>query len=138
MNSGAQQGAAFYCLNTEDGDPSDALLARFAGHRPVTLKMSSCNESAQGVTARGFTGLGLVIRISSITLEGFDRATAEGGYFEAGLSSSGNVYELERRSDGWHVISDRMMWISAAPRPSGLGAFTELRSLCSTEPWRTC
>jgi hypothetical protein len=32
--------------------------------------------------------------------------------FEAGLSSSGNVYVLERRSGGWRVVGDTMRWIS--------------------------
>jgi hypothetical protein len=36
-----------------------------------------------------------------------------GGYFEAGLSASGNTYTLGRQRDGsWLVTSDQMQWIS--------------------------
>jgi hypothetical protein len=111
--SGAQQNAKFYCLSVEgDADPSAELLDRSAGHRPPVLAASSCSPSPQGVTTRGVTGTGLIFRISSIVLDRPDHATADGGYFEAGLSASGNTYELELQSDGWHVVSNQMNWIS--------------------------
>ena len=35
-----------------------------------------------------------------------------GGYYEGGLSASGNVYRLKRVDGGWKVIEDGMEWIS--------------------------
>jgi len=111
--SGAQQSAKFYCLSIEgDADPSAELLDRFTDHRPPVLAASSCSASPRGVTTRGVTGTGLMFNISSIVLDRPDHATANGGYFEAGLSASGNTYELELQSDGWHVVSNQMNWIS--------------------------
>ena len=41
-----------------------------------------------------------------------DHATVNGGYFEAGLSASGNVYTVERLKGVWTVVKDEMTWIS--------------------------
>jgi hypothetical protein len=54
---------------------------------------------------------GLVFRTEEVQIDGA-QATASGGYFEAGLSASGNIYTVERQRDGsWLMTSDKMQWI---------------------------
>ena len=56
-----------------------------------------------------------MFRTERVEIEG-DKATVTGGYYEAGLSASGNVYSVERQRDGsWRVTEDQMPWISREP-----------------------
>ncbi len=55
---------------------------------------------------------GLIFRVDSIRRTGPDTAVLEGGYFETGLSASGNVYELAKEGRRWVVKKDTMKWIS--------------------------
>jgi hypothetical protein len=41
-----------------------------------------------------------------------DEAVVEGGYYEAGLSSSGNTYHLKMVSGVWRVVQNQLNWIS--------------------------
>src|SRR5215813_7032364 len=41
----------------------------------------------------------------------------DGGYYEAGLSASGNTYIVTKQKGKWVVSSDRMNWIAYRPRP---------------------
>lgn len=114
--SGQQKAAKVYCLEIEGKlDPSPELLRRFAGNQPPVKKASLC--SFKGGTGRGGvedeTGAkGLIFRIDTIQHASADTATVEGGYFEAGLSASGNIYELVKEGDLWIVKQDTMKWIS--------------------------
>lgn len=99
--SGAQQKAAAYFLSIRDADPAPEFLARFAGHVPP-VKAGS-----------GFAiGKGLRFRVETIEWLTDDKVKVSGGYYEAGLSSSGNDYVVERDGDGWKVTDDTMNWIS--------------------------
>jgi hypothetical protein len=37
---------------------------------------------------------------------------AVGGYYEANLSASGNVYRLKKINGKWVVVADEMKWIA--------------------------
>lgn len=109
-NASALQGAAqVYCLRLEgDADPGEALLRRFANHRPPVVKASACRlDPDTGVTELATGRRGLVFRIDSIRRTG-DEAVVEGGYAEAGLSASGNRYVVRRVAGRWRVVEDAM------------------------------
>lgn len=115
--SGRQQSAKVYCLQVEGkSDPSDKLLARFQGHSPPVKKQSRCKaDMGKGVYDLDTGEPGLIFRVDSIERTGPDSATVRGGYYEAGLSSSGNVYTVARENGRWTVTADKMLWISSVP-----------------------
>ncbi len=55
---------------------------------------------------------GLIFSVDNIVVTGADTAEASGGYYEGGLSSSGNTYYLKRKNGKWFVEKDTMHWIS--------------------------
>lgn len=114
--SGQQRSVQVYCLQLEGKkDPSPALLRRFEGNTPRVKPASLCSfqerESRRGVQDE--TGASaLIFRIDALQRTGADAAEVLGGYFEAGLSSSGNSYELARVDGHWVVTKDVLRWIS--------------------------
>jgi hypothetical protein len=110
--SGAQQSAGVCCLDLRGADPPPEFLARFHDvHTPVR-KASDCDQSSKGVFEKGTNRRGLVFRVETVRWSGGDAASAQGGYYEAGLSASGNTYTLERKAGRWTVVKDEMNWIS--------------------------
>ncbi len=116
--SGTQQTAQFYCLSlgeySKDIDPDDGLMQRFQGHKPAVKKVSQCICSPEvGVKDKeiGQSG-GLVFRVTSIRWISNTEVEVEGGYYEGGLSASGNVYQVVRKGNQWVVTDDKMRWIS--------------------------
>jgi hypothetical protein len=99
--SAVQQKAAAYFLEIRKEDPSAELLARFAGNEPPVLAGSKFE-----------IGKGLQFRVTSIEWQDDDTVKVTGGYSEASLSASGNVYTLEPDDDSWEVTDDEMEWIS--------------------------
>lgn len=114
--SGLQKNAKVFCLQIEGNrDPSPELLRRFDGNDPRVKKASLCTFKpghARGGVVDDTGSPGLIFRVDAIQHSGDDSAIVEGGYFEAGLSSSGNVYELVREGNQWIVKKDTMKWIS--------------------------
>jgi hypothetical protein len=112
--SGMHQHAKVYCLHFEQGaDPPASFLARFASLKTPVRAGSACSEDARsGVVEVATKAPGLAFRIDSVQWTDKDHATVQGGYYEAGLSASGNVYTLERKSGAWVVTGDQMVWIS--------------------------
>lgn len=114
--SGLQGAARAFCLQIEgEADPSPELLRRFEGNEPRVKKASLCStgHGPRGGRVQDELGApGLIFRVDSIQRTGPDSAVVEGGYYEAGLSASGNLYELARESGRWVVKKDTMRWIS--------------------------
>ena len=116
--SGQQQAAKVYCLELAvDGkraDPDDAFLKRFAGNKPPVKKGSECGMSAeQGVVIDKETGAsGLIFNTGDIQWVSDTEVEVSGGYYEASLSASGNVYSLKKVNGIWTVIKEKMTWIS--------------------------
>ena len=126
--SGVQQKAKVYFLavgrneDWDDGsdgfmaldgaDPSDEFLKRFADHKPVVKKKS------QGVVHLGEfkdkkTGeKGLVFGLGTIKWVSDTEVEITGGYYEAGLSASGNTYFLKKEKGKWTVTKEVRHWIS--------------------------
>lgn len=114
--SGLQKNAKVFCLQIEGNrDPSPELLRRFDGNEPRVKQASLCTFEpghARGGVVDETGASGLIFRVDTIRHPGENEVIVEGGYFEAGLSSSGNVYELVREGNRWIVKKDTMTWIS--------------------------
>jgi len=114
--SGQQKTAKVFCLQIEENqDPSPELLRRFEGNEPRVKKASLCTSKpghARGGVVDETGAPGLIFRVDTIQHPDENTAVVEGGYFEAGLSASGNVYELAREGNQWIVKKDTMRWIS--------------------------
>jgi hypothetical protein len=120
--SGGQLRVPFVCLEIDQRDhprdPSPFIMAAMRKSPVRVVPGSACESSARGVFLKAdrAAGEGLVFRTEDVEIAG-DQAKVTGGYFEAGLSASGNVYSLERQPGGsWLVTHDEMQWISGAPR----------------------
>jgi hypothetical protein len=113
--SGQGAHAGVFCLEIENSqDPTPGFLARLKKNvrTPIT-PASGCTTTAQkGVVDNKTHARGLAFRIDSIAFKDARHATVNGGYYEAGLSASGNVYTVEKKASGWVVVKDEMMWIS--------------------------
>lgn len=109
--SGGQQSVAAYCLEFENGDPSENFLNRFAGEQPRIVVRSDCEAGVDGTFLAGTRQPAIVHRVDKIECSDAI-CTATGGYYEGGESASGNSYRLERQNGRWVVIEDRMNWIS--------------------------
>ncbi len=112
--SGQQKGAGVYCLQVEgQTDPTPGFLARMKDLKKRIVAVSDCSASAEhGVVDKKTHAQGLIFRIESVSFKDARNATVNGGYYEAGLSASGNIYTLERKASAWVVTKDQMMWIS--------------------------
>ena len=112
--SGGQRNVEYFFLSLDGrADPPPELLARFKDQKPIVLPLSMATASpAPGVKHKDLGGRGLIFRITSIAWLDQDTAEVEGGYYEAGLSASGNTYRVKRANGAWKVIDDRMNWIS--------------------------
>ncbi|MFO0726111.1 MAG: hypothetical protein U1E65_20175 [Myxococcota bacterium] len=106
--------AEVYCLEIEDKkDPSAGFLTRFSQNTPPAVMSSDCDrDPAHGVHSRSLGKKGLVFNIEAIRKQGPDSAEVDAGYYEAGLSASGETLTLERQNGVWVVTADRRRWIS--------------------------
>ena len=110
--SGQQQNAKAYFLSVgKDKDPSDDFMARFKDHKPPVKKRSQATGQFEVIDKK--TGeRGLIFIASTINQLDDDKVLVDGGYYEAGLSASGNTYTVERKNHKWVVTKDQMRWIS--------------------------
>jgi hypothetical protein len=110
--SAKQQRAKVYFLSIgDDKDPRDAFMARFDKHKPPVKKLSQATGNF-GVVDKKTGERGLIFSVTTIEPVDEDKVMVEGGYYEDGLSSSGNVYTVERKNHKWVVTKDQMLWIS--------------------------
>jgi len=115
--SGQKTNAGVYCLSLslagqEPIDPSDELVASFTAHEPPVKKRSQCETSMRGVFDRQTSRQGLIFYIDHIERTNETEAVVGGGYYEGGLSGSGNAYLVVRRGYEWIVTGDQMLFIS--------------------------
>ena len=103
---------------TQSHDPDDAFMKRFAGDKPRVAKRSESIESPEGVKDKTTGETGLVFNVDDIRWLSDEEVQVSGGYFEAGLSASGNTYHLKKRKGKWAVESEQMRWISRTRRRS--------------------
>jgi len=112
--SGLQQKADVYflSLSEKDTDPGDEFLKRFVNHKPPVKKVSSSVGRLGGVRDKDTGGKGLIFRVGGIKWVNETEAEVNGGYYEGGLSASGNTYFLKKQDGKWVVTRDEMHWIS--------------------------
>ncbi|HYX72344.1 MAG TPA: hypothetical protein VE732_06210 [Nitrososphaera sp.] len=110
--SAQQQNAKVYFLSLGKAkDPSDLFMLRFRGHKPSVKKGS--HAGGKGEVIDNKTGeRGLIFYATSIKQIDENEVEVEGGYYEAGLSSSGNTYTVKRKENKWVVTKDKLRWIS--------------------------
>jgi hypothetical protein len=99
--SGAQQKANAYFISLFKKDPSPDFLKRFANNKPQVKNGSEFK-----------IGNGLAFRVGTIKRVSKTKVEVSGGYYEAGLSSSGNTYFVEKKDGKWTVTGNKMHWIS--------------------------
>lgn len=88
-------------------DPPASVVQSFAGHLPPVRKYSDCTFSISGVFDRISGARGLLFRVGPAKMIDEDEAEVEGGYFEAGLSASANLYTVKLIDGVWAVVDDR-------------------------------
>lgn len=107
--------AGVYCLSVgeKNADPPDGFMRRFAGYSPPVRKASDCTTHPyNGVVEKRTGKRGLLFRVRSIKWVSDAKVQVVGGYFEDGLSASGNTYTVVRTRDGWMISSAGTNWIS--------------------------
>ncbi len=109
--SGQQTNAAAYFLEIAGEDPDDAFMRRFAGNHPPIKKWSDCSIEDTKVVDKETGKTGLIFTLKVISIKNDVTAEAEGGYYEAGLSASGNTYYLEKHDGKWIVTKDTLHFI---------------------------
>lgn len=111
--SGGQQNVEYYFLAIDGGDPSEEFIARFANRKPIVLPSSLAVASAdKGVLHKETKKRGLIFSIDDIEWVSDTEVKVSWGYYEAGLSASGNTATLQLEGKEWKVTGDQMHWIS--------------------------
>ncbi len=111
--SGGQQSVDYYFLDLGPEGATPEFMARFDGHSPTVLPVSKATASpSEGVSHKDHGGRGLILKVGAIQWIDERTVDVEGGYYEAGLSASGNTYRVEWTSGKWTVTNDTMHWIS--------------------------
>jgi hypothetical protein len=113
--SAFQDKTEVYFLSIGGGDPSDQFMRRFEGHTPVVKKVSEAIVSSSEVTGvkdKKTGQRGLIFNQRTIKWDENDHVEVEGGYYEAGLSASGNTYSVVKENNEWVVTKSEMHWIS--------------------------
>ena len=111
--SGQKTNATVYFLSINAKDPDDDFMKRFSGNTQPVKKASRAGHNSGTVVMDPETGnTGLIFEIHKVTVIDGTHARVDGGYYEAGDSSSGNLYDLEKKDGNWIVVKDVMEWIS--------------------------
>ncbi len=107
-------GAFYLSINTLgfDRSPSDGFIARFRGCKPPVRGVACCIAEADGVRDRRTGDKGIVLRVGRIRWVSSTEVDVDGGYFEGGVSASGNTYRVVKRGLRWVVVKNTMLWIS--------------------------
>ena len=117
--SGLQNRAGVYFLSVTDDksgkgvDPDASFLKRFVGNRTRVAGASEGKADAgKGVRDIKTDEEGIIFSVREIRWISETQVEVSGGYYEAGLSASGNTYTLEKKDGKWVVVKDVMLWIS--------------------------
>ncbi len=99
-------------------DPSDEFMKRFDDHQPRLRKASECStDGLKGVTEKSTGKHGVVLRVTAIKWISDKKVEVTGGYYQDGLSASGNTYTVIKQKGLWKVAKDKMNWISRSLNP---------------------
>jgi hypothetical protein len=106
-----------FCIAISEGETeSDApkeLIRDLNDASHKVVKHSDCNAHIDnGVTERSSGKPALMLNVGKVNWLAKDEVVVEGGYYENGLSSSGNTYHVKRVSGVWQVVQNQLNWIS--------------------------
>jgi len=106
-----------FCIAMSEGrtnsDAPTTLIRDLNDASHKVVKHSDCNANMDnGVTERISGKPALMLNVGKVKWLAKDEAVVEGGYYEAGLSASGNTYHLKKVAGVWRVVQDQMNWIS--------------------------
>jgi hypothetical protein len=116
--SSLQQEAGVFFLSIgirkgQEGDPGDALIRRFVGHKPIVQKASRAKAGIGGLIQDKETGeLGIIFYARKIKWIDDTHVEVEGGCYEGPAIASSNTYYLEKRGGYWAVTKEKMSWVS--------------------------
>jgi hypothetical protein len=102
----------FLAVGEKDRDPSAVFMKRFTGNKPPLRRASQCRKSTRGVFDKKTGERGLVFRVERIEWKSDSQVDVDGGYYEDGMSASGNTYTVQKTKGKWKVTNDEMHWIS--------------------------
>jgi hypothetical protein len=114
MTSALQDEEVVFFLSVgQEVNPSDTLLERFAGRRPMVKKVSeSISRKYEGIFDKETGRRGIIFSVTSIKWISETEAEVEGGHYTAPLAASGHVYKVRFENGKWVVKDDEMKWIS--------------------------
>jgi hypothetical protein len=102
--SAIQKGAEKYCLSLPgEKSPGAEFLQRFEGHRPPVTAADHCERQS---------GKNLFFRIQRLDWRKDAEVWVRGGYWEANLSSSVEMFRVVNENGKWVVKGARMEAIS--------------------------
>jgi len=106
-----------FCVAISEGktnsDAPTKLIRDLNDASRKVVKHSNCNaDMDNGVTERSSGKPALMLNVGKVNWLAKDEVVVEGGYYENGLSSSGNTYHLKKISGVWQVVQNQMNWIS--------------------------
>ena len=108
-----QKDVVFFLSVDQGNDPSDVLIAGFAGRRPPVKKVSeSVSKKYESIFDKETGEKGIVFSVASVAWINETEAEVEGGNYSAPLSASGHVYKVQFENGKWVVKDDNMKWIS--------------------------
>jgi hypothetical protein len=103
-------------------DPSDAFMESFAKHVPPVRKASQAQIDPQGpVLDKETDAKGLLFVAGPIKRISDTKVEVPGGYYEARLSASSNLYTVEKIDGKWTVTKNQMKAISRFQRDARVG-----------------
>lgn len=116
-HSGQQQAAKVFCVEMRQGqsraDPDDDMLKRLAGGGRLIRKRSACDVNGESLVVDRQTGVpGLIVSVGTVSWISASEATIEGGYYEASLSASSNLFHLQKVDGKWRVTRDELLAIA--------------------------
>ncbi len=95
------QNLSTFFLEVFHTDAPPEIIDRFDGMKPPVRKRSAFEK-----------GKGIIFRIESIERTGADSAEVNGGYYQSGLSASGDVFTVVRKDGRWVVEDFKRLFIS--------------------------
>lgn len=101
-----------YFLSLYNKDPDNKFMIRFKGMPRIKKYSQAVVNGINGVKDKESGASGLILKITGIKWLNQNKVEVIGGYYEDGLSASGNTYTVKRLKGKWVVTKDDLEWIS--------------------------
>ncbi|MBX7173107.1 MAG: hypothetical protein K1X72_19210 [Pyrinomonadaceae bacterium] len=111
-NLASKDNTIIYFLSLYDKDPDNKFMIRFQGLPRIKKYSQAVVNGIDGVKDKETGVSGLILQIKGIKWLNQNEVKVTGGYYEDGLSASGNTYTVKRIKGKWIVTKDDLKWIS--------------------------